>query len=192
MRRSASVLAFAAAMLAFTPSAAIAHEDNSDPATYTLVMEAPNVGKAANGDTVEITCAARHHECGTYRTHPKGLPTPPSGEFVHKDPSGGVVASGTWVATELITYESYLCGVVLGTPIDASFCGGALKLRIVLTPAGTPLQLDGILTVFCIIGPNPPASHDDPSEEGITLVVPGFVNFNHAAGGENVYIRSGP
>jgi hypothetical protein len=191
MRRSGLVLLFATVLLAFAPASAIAHEDNSDPATYTLVMEAPNIGMASNGDTVEITCTTRQHVCGTWRTHPKGLPTPPSGEFVHKSPSGAVVAAGTWVATELITYDSYLCGVVLGMPIDPNACGGALKLRVVLMPTGTNLQLDGILTVFCIIGPNPPTNHDDPSEEGITLVVPGFVNFNHAAGGENVFIRSG-
>ena len=46
-------------------------------------------------------------------------------------------------------------------------------------------QLDGILTVFCLIGPNPPNS----ASEGITLVVPGIINFNKVATGEKVYVR---
>jgi len=57
-------------------------------------------------------------------------------------------------------------------------------MRVSLT---TPLgQLDGILTVFCVVGPNPPNSHD---EDGVTLDVPGVINFNHAGGGGNVYVQ---
>jgi hypothetical protein len=39
------------------------------------------------------------------------------------------------------------------------------------------------------LGPKVPASHDQLSGEGVTLVVPGVLNFNHTAGGENVYIQ---
>lgn len=43
----------------------------------------------------------------------------------------------------------------------------------------------GRLTVFCLIGTNPPNSAD----EGIRLVVPGIINFNKVVSGENVYVR---
>ena len=52
------------------------------------------------------------------------------------------------------------------------------------------MQIPAILTVFCIIGPNPPNIHDDPSGEGVTLVVPGVINFNKVVTGENVYIQT--
>jgi hypothetical protein len=55
-------------------------------------------------------------------------------------------------------------------------CGGVLKVGVMLT-AGTQ-QAEGILTIFCIVGDNPPNSHDELSEEGITLNVPGLINFN--------------
>jgi hypothetical protein len=58
-----------------------------------------------------------------------------------------------------------------------------------LTPDGTTLQLKGVLTVFCIIGPQAPPTHDDPTGEGINLVVPGHANFNQIVSGMNVYIR---
>jgi hypothetical protein len=62
-------------------------------------------------------------------------------------------------------------------------------MRVTLT---TPrAELPGILTVFCVIGPNPPnsiVSNGDRSE-GATLNVPGIVNFNHSAGGDNVIIQ---
>jgi hypothetical protein len=45
------------------------------------------------------------------------------------------------------------------------------------------------LTVFCIVGPQAHESHDEPSEEGVTLVVPGVANFNEIVAGMNIYIR---
>jgi hypothetical protein len=146
-----------------------------------LEMEAPNVSQASNGDQVAVTGE------GEFQVHPKGVEA--SGRFTHTDSEGNVIATGTWQATKLLTYQSYGCGVVLGNPIPANFCGGKLKMRVGLMPEGTDLRIKGTLTVFCIIGPNPPASHDDPSGEGITLVVPGHANFNKIVSGMNVYVR---
>lgn len=61
-------------------------------------------------------------------------------------------------------------------------------MRVLLTAGGS--QFRGILTVFCIIGPNPPNSHDDPSEEGIDLLVPGVAHFNEIVSGMNVYVKT--
>jgi hypothetical protein len=155
-----------------------------DSATHTfmLVMEEPNVAQASNGDQVAITGE------GTFQVHPKAVDA--EGEFTHTDAAGTVLAAGTWTATKLLAYQSYGCGVVEGAPLPPELCGGKLKMRVVLTPEGTSLQIPAILTVFCIIGPNPPNSHDDESGEGITLVVPGVINFNKLVSGMNIYIQT--
>jgi hypothetical protein len=85
---------------------------------------------------------------------------------------------------------SYGRGVVFGDPLPPNFCGGRVAMRVMLT---TPLgQLPGILTVICVIGPNPPNSiiSNGDRSEGATLNVPGVINFNHTAGGENIIIQN--
>ena len=55
------------------------------------------------------------------------------------------------------------------------------------TPIG---QFPGMLTVFCIVGTQAPSSHNgSKGGEGVTLSVPGIINFNHTGGGDNIYIR---
>ncbi|MGI8616066.1 MAG: hypothetical protein ACR2L4_04690 [Actinomycetota bacterium] len=55
----------------------------------------------------------------------------------------------------------------------------------------TPLgDVPAIMTVFCIVGNQAPASHATPTGEGVTLNVPGIINFNHIVHGENIYIRT--
>ena len=179
-------LSLAAAMsiiVALVPGVAAA---SSATETFLLVAEAPNVGVAASGETIEITCEAGEHVCGSFSVHPKSMEA--SGEFAHFLADGTLYASGTWTATELISYQSYGCGEVLGEPIPSDLCGGMLKFAVTFsTPLG---ELDGIITVFCIVGPNAPASHDQPSGEGVTVVVPGIINFDHTGGGENVYVQT--
>jgi hypothetical protein len=43
-----------------------------------------------------------------------------------------------------------------------------------------------------VIGPNPPNSiiSNGDRSEGATLSVPGIINFNHTAGGDNVIIQT--
>ncbi|MGH2945074.1 MAG: SDR family NAD(P)-dependent oxidoreductase [Solirubrobacteraceae bacterium] len=165
-------------------------EGGSATQSYLLVMEAPNVGVAPNGDRVELTCESRGGACGTFQVHPKALPEPPSGEFVHRSADGTVVAAGTWTATQLISFHLYGCRFIPALGVDLGsddLCGGALKMQVDLaTPAGT---FPGVLTVFCIVGPKAPASHSTPAGEGVTLLVPGLINFNHVGGGMNVYVR---
>jgi hypothetical protein len=186
-RRLAWALVLGLAPLLFLPASGIA---GSETETYLLVAEAPNIGVAPNGDRVEITCAARHHECGTFQVHPKALPNPPQGEFVHKTSTGAVVGAGTWVARELISFHFYGCRFIPALDVDLgddNLCGGAVKMSVdLITPDGT---LPAILTVFCIVGPKAPASHNTPPGEGVTMTVPGVINFNHTGGGENIYIK---
>jgi hypothetical protein len=85
----------------------------------------------------------------------------------------------------VLSYQSYGCGVLFGDPIPPEFCGGKLSMTLQLTPTGTALQIPAILTVFCVIGDHVPAS----AEEGVRLNVKDIINFTHATGEDNVYIR---
>lgn len=182
MRQRSAILVALATMLLHVPSSALA---DSGAQTYDLVAAASNFGVAANGDRVEVTGS------GTFSIHPKSVSA--TGSFTHRDSGGAVVGAGTWTATELLAFHSYGCGVLTFPDPDITlpenFCGGILKLRVELeTSAGT---FDGMLTVFCIIGEHAPASHTFPSPgEGVTLNVPGVINFSHTDGGMNVFIRT--
>ena len=179
MKRLMLLVLSLATALVFVPSAALA---GSATHTYILEMGAPNFGTAANGDMVSITGSA------DFSVHPKSAEG--SGRFTHTASDGTVRARGTWTVTGLLVYQSYGCGVVQGTPLPPNFCGGKVKLRVTLTtPAG---QFPAIMTVICIIGPNPPNSAlGDKRSEGAMLVVPGVINFNHTAGGDNVILQTG-
>jgi hypothetical protein len=174
-----------AALLLLTPASALA-DPNNESATFELHLEVPNVAQAPNGDQVAITGS------GVFSVHPKSVTA--SGGFTHTDADGNVLFTGTWEATALRSFEFYGCGVLTFTDPDTvlppDFCGGVVKLAVTLTPDGTTLALPGTLTIFCIIGPQTPATHDDPSGEGVTLVVNGVLNFNKIVSGMNVYIKS--
>jgi hypothetical protein len=169
------LVAVAIAVFVLVPASALA---SSGTQTFELHLEAPNTAQAPNGDTVAITGE------GVFSVHPKSVDA--EGRFTHTDSAGNVLATGTWTSTELLTYQSYGCGVVFGTPIPPDLCGGRVMMRVLLTPDGTTLQIPAILSVYCVIGDKRPHS----AEEGVRLNVPGIINFNDVTGGENVYIRT--
>jgi hypothetical protein len=176
------VLALAAALV-LMPTAAVA-DPNNESATFQLLIEVPNVATAPNGDQMAVTGE------GEFSVHPKSVEA--AGRFTHTDSQGNTVAAGTWEATQLLSFEFYGCRFIPAIDVDLgddNLCGGALKLAVNLTPDGTSLQLKGVLTIFCIIGPQAPPTHEDPTGEGIHLVVPGHANFNQIVSGMNVYIR---
>ena len=186
MKKSLALVALLTLALSLLlPATALA---DSATHTYQFLLEVPNVSEASNGDRVAITGE------GEFSVNPNSAEG--TGTFTHTTASGTLVGSGTWRATELLEYQSYGCGIVHNfptpgatTPLPPDFCGGAAKMRVVATPNGTSLQIGAILTIFCIIGPNPPNSHDDPTGEGIHLVVPGIINFNKIVQGMNVFIQ---
>jgi hypothetical protein len=185
-RRSVLLLVVAAGLFGLIPTAAVA-DPNSEPGTWELEIEVPNVSQASNGDRIAVTGS------GEFSTHPKDVDA--AGGFTHTNSGGTVVAAGTWETTQLLSFEFYGCGVIesLGATLPPDFCGGALKMRVHLTVRSGPFagfETDGILTIFCIVGPQAPSSHDDPSEEGISLVVPGVANFNKIVSGMNIYIQT--
>jgi hypothetical protein len=184
MRRTMLFVLALAAALVLMPTAAVA-DPNNESATFQLLIEVPNVAQAPNGDQVAITGE------GEFSVHSKSVEA--DGGFTHTDSQGNTVAAGTWEATQLLSFEFYGCRFIPAIDVDLgddNLCGGALKLAVNLMPDGTNLQLKGVLTIFCIIGPQAPPTHEDPTGEGINLVVPGHANFNQiVGGGMNVYIR---
>jgi hypothetical protein len=181
----AAIALMLAATLALVPGRAAADPNNAS-GTWELHLEVPNVAMASNGDTLALT------GMGVFSTHPKTVTA--SGAFTHNVAGGGTF-TGTWTATDLLSFEFYGCGVIpsTGATLPPNFCGGALKMRVVFTPAGTSLTIPGIITVFCVIGPQAPPPHDNPTEpgeEGATAVVPGIANFNKIVSGMNLYIQT--
>jgi hypothetical protein len=179
MRRLILFVLGLAAALVLVATTAVA---DSATHSYVLVMQEANFGVAPNGDQIAITGEAE------FSVNPKTVEG--SGTFRHMNAAGTVLATGTWEATGLLDYQSYGCGVVFGNPLPPNFCGGRVEMRVTLT---TPLgQLPGILTVICVIGPNPPNSiiSNGDRSEGATLSIPGHINFNHTAGGDNVIIQT--
>ena len=185
MKRRSALLALAAAgLFVLAPGPATADPNNAS-GTWQLHIEVPNVAMASNGDTLAIT------GMGVFSTHAKTVTA--SGTFTHNVAGGGTFTGG-WTATDLLSFEFYGCGVVpsIGATLPPDLCGGALKMGVVFTPAGTSLTIPGIITVFCVIGPQAPPPHDNPTqpgEEGMTAGVPGIANFNKIVSGMNVYVQ---
>ena len=85
---------------------------------------------------------------------------------------GTTVGSGTWVATELLTFQSYGNAVPEGLP--PTFFGGRVALNVLLTPTANPsVHRPAILQIECALG-NPPAG----AVEGVRLNVQDHINFN--------------
>src|SRR5919201_4293652 len=101
--RFALFIAVGVAAFVLAPTSAFA---SSRTQTFELHMEAPNTAQAPNGDQVAITGE------GEFSIHPKSVEA--EGTFTHTDSEGNLVATGTWTATQLLTYQSYGCGVVSG------------------------------------------------------------------------------
>ena len=184
--RQFRILGLAAAisgLLVLAPGTALAESASHN---YLLVAEEENIGVAPSGDMIHITCSAGEGVCGTFGVHPKSIEA--SGEFEHFLPDGTLFASGTWTATGLISFQAYGCGEVFGQPIPDDLCGGAVKFGATFdTPLG---DLPGTITIFCVVGPNAPASIEHAFTEGVTVNVPGIINFNHPGGGDNIYVQT--
>lgn len=181
MRRWIAPLLVGVAAMASTPAAHAAHSQDK----FLLIAEEENIGTAANGDYVAVTV-----DEGSWFSS-AGKTVSATGDFTHHAPNGDVRGAGTWNATKLISYSFYGCRYIPALGVDTgndNFCGGAVKMAVVLdTPFG---NVPGTLTVFCIVGTQAPASHNgSKGGEGVTLNVPGVVNFNHTGGGDNIYIR---
>ena len=172
--------------LALAVSGAITVRADSGPATYVFLVgtdflcdlapdACPNVAMASNGDTIEISGS------GTFSIHPDSVSG--GGTFTHKDADGNVLGSGTWTATELLSFHSYGSAVVQGLPPE--FTGGKVWMRVHLSPAAGGPGFDAILRITCVLGDKIPAS----AEEGVRLNLLGPINFHQEVSGLTLFIR---
>ena len=134
----------------------------------------PDVASAPNGDTISLAGS------GTLSIHPKSGSG--GGTFIHTNAAGVVQGAGSWVVTELLSFQSY--GTSPATP--PTFNAGKAQFRVELRPAGTSLVLTGILDVECRL---PLMKVPGGTEEGIRLVVPGVANFNKSVSGNTVFLK---
>lgn len=126
------------------------------------------VAEASNGDIIEVAGE------GTLSVHPKSVTG--NGTFTHKDAGGNVVGSGSWTATQLLSFIEYGPSTDPGFP--PSFRAGYAHIRLQLSAGGT--SFGGILKVFCLL---PGVKAPPSSPEGIYLNIQGGLNFNKVAGG---------
>jgi hypothetical protein len=135
----------------------------ADPfiAAVTGIPQTGARAEASNKDTISVTGT------GTFNLG-SGKATG-GGEFEHRDKKGNLVGSGTWSATSVQSFDSFGCGG--GFP--SNFCGGVLVLRVRLL-ASNGAQFEGVLTIFCAVGPNAPAGIPD----AITLEIVGVIDFD--------------
>lgn len=140
-------------------------------------VEGPDISMAGNGDTITLTGE------GTFDT---GGMAAGGGTFIHKNAKGNVLGTGRWVATKLISFQSYGNGSTQGLPDDLE--GGRALLKIILDPDSVGPSFEGTLRINCLLGNKIPPK----AEEGIRLAVRGIpINFNKEVSGETVFIRTG-
>ncbi|MGH2669122.1 MAG: hypothetical protein ACRDH5_08420 [bacterium] len=127
------------------------------------------IAAAPNGDTIELD--------GTGVMDVAAKTASGGGAVTHKNATGAVLATGTFQATRLTSFQFYGCqDLGLGVPL----CGGLAKLEVTIHVDGTNLSFPSILSIDCLIGDKIPAGADTPARhEGIKLNVKDVINFNH-------------
>lgn len=134
----------------------------------------PDVSRAANGDTLEVTGE------GSLSWHPKSISG--EGTLVHKNADGDVIGKGVWKAIQLLSLQEYGCG---GGGFPDEFCGGKALIRVSIKPEGADKLYTGILQVDCLVGDHVPGG----AVEGVRLNVMGGPNFNEEVSGFTILIK---
>lgn len=134
----------------------------------------PATAKAEQGDSYEMSGA------GTFDAQDKSVKA--AGTFTHKSPNGNVLDTGVWLASEVVSFDSYGAarealpnkGLAFGpgplalkrpaVPPSSTPTGGLAVLRIRLLPT-RGLSRSAVLEVNCALGDVPP----ERSVEGIRL-----------------------
>jgi len=149
--------------------------DENSPATYRWIagFVVGDVAQASNGDQIRI------HGRGTLGIHPESASG--GGTFTS---TASELGSGTWIVTELLSFQAYGPGTLPNLPPGSS--SGRALFRVQLTPAGMP-SVEGILDVECDI---PGSTVPGGIHEGIHLVVPGVDNFNQSVSGPTLFIKT--
>ena len=132
-------------------------------------MACPDAAMASNGDVVSVDGKGTFTVSDNKAREIRG-----SGTFMHKNSEGNVLGTGTWRATELVSFVSY--GTDGGTT-PVNFEGGLAVIEVHLALGGGE-GFDATLNVSCVIGNSPTGA-----DEGITLAIEEAPNFNHSVSG---------
>jgi hypothetical protein len=88
----------------------------------------------------------------------------------HYNAAGDLLATGTFAATGLASFQFYGCG---GPGLPDFLCGGLAKLEGTVTPDANPsAHLPALLWVDCLLGTPPPSG-----VEGVRLNIKDLINF---------------
>ena len=188
MRRSnVGILAIAFGLALLMPAVTSAHTSR---ATYDYHVGDALIGSigfptnsqamASNGDVVTIIGTGSFSAAGKWADG--------GGTFSHHMAVTGATITGTWVATSLISFQSYGCGELEGSPVPPDFCGGVAKLAITATPDANPgVHLSAALTITCVVGTTVTPS----AVEGVRVNVYDVINFNKTVpeSGANIFIQ---
>jgi hypothetical protein len=158
----------------------------------------PAVVKSAQGNSYEMSGA------GTLATQSKSVTA--AGTFTHKSASGNVLETGVWIASELVSFESYGIapralmrgGQAFGPPrfgpmrsrmFSGSMpAGGLAVFRIRLLPV-LGFAKNAALQVNCALGKVP----DEHPTEGIRLAFEGSsIEFNEEVSGRALFLLTRP
>jgi len=158
----------------------------------------PAVVKSADGASYEMTGA------GMLTTQTKTVTA--AGTFTHKSPDGVVLETGVWIASELVSFDSYGLapgalmreGRTLGPPQFGPMhsrmfrgpmpAGGLAVLRIRLLPVWGPSK-NATLQVNCALG-KVPSEHP---VEGIRLAFEGGgVEYDEEISGRSLFLLTRP
>ncbi|HMD84629.1 MAG TPA: hypothetical protein VKO18_08000 [Terriglobia bacterium] len=154
----------------------------------------PAMVKSANGDSYEMSGA------GTLNTQSKSVIA--AGTFAHKFSNGTVLETGVWIASELVSFDSY--GIVPGALLQQKLAlgpapfgpkrlpmssgpmptGGLAVFRIRLLPMSGASKI-AVLQVNCALGDVP----RERSVEGIRLTFEkGGNEFSEEVGGHVIFL----
>ena len=158
----------------------------------------PAVVKSADGASYEMSGA------GTLTVQSKSVTA--AGTFTHKSASGNVLETGVWIASELVSFDSYGIapgalmreGRAFGPPPFGPMrmrmfsgpmpAGGRAALRIRLFPV-LGLAKNATLQVNCALGKVP----DEHPTEGIRLAFQGGgAEFNEEISGRTLFLLTRP
>ena len=166
--------------------------DPGDSATCPAVVKSPN------GDTYEMSGA------GTFSTQGKSATA--AGTFTHKSSNGTVLETGVWIASELVSFDSY--GIAPGALMrlnpalnpaqlgawrlrifsGSMPAGGRAVFRIHLLPV-SGLSKNATLQVNCAVGKVPP----EHEVGGIKLAFEGGgVEFDKEISGRALFLLARP
>jgi hypothetical protein len=130
----------------------------------------PAVARSSSGATIEI------EGTGTFMLKPAQVTG--GGEYTWRNPAGQVVETGTWTALQLLSFQSFGLGVVIG---GRQLEGGVAKMQIVLSSGR-----GAALRITCDEGDEPPSA-----QEGIRVAIVDGPNFNTEVSGLTAFpIRS--